>query len=97
MLRPQQLSPPPTPKAFATSTPGKLPTAERFEKMVHITTPTQQPERFTIPTKYIVKIKAKYYKLSFNGSDVEDFIKRPESIASIEECNERCLAMEIEF
>ncbi|MBW0549139.1 hypothetical protein O181_088854 [Austropuccinia psidii MF-1] len=97
MLRPQQPSPSPTPKTFATSTPGTLPRAARFAKRVHITTPTQQPERVTIPTRKIVKIKAKDYNLNFDGSDVEDFIKRAERIASIEGANERDLAMQIAF
>ncbi|MBW0527254.1 hypothetical protein O181_066969 [Austropuccinia psidii MF-1] len=76
MLRPQQPSPSPTPKTFATSTPGTLPRAARFSKRVHIKTPTQKPKRVTIPTRKIVKIKAKDYKLNFDGSDVEDCIKR---------------------
>ncbi|MBW0580040.1 hypothetical protein O181_119755 [Austropuccinia psidii MF-1] len=97
MLRPQQPSPSPTPKTFATSTPGTLPRAARFAKRVHITTPTQQPERATIPTRKIVKIKAKDYNLNFDGSDVEDFIKRAERIASIEGANESNLAMQIAF
>ena len=69
MLRPQQPSPSPTPKTFATSTPGTLPRAARFSKRVHITTPPQKPERVTIPTRKVVKLKAKYYGLNFNGSD----------------------------
>ncbi|MBW0580343.1 hypothetical protein O181_120058 [Austropuccinia psidii MF-1] len=97
MLRPQQPSPSPTPKGFTTSTPGTFPRAARFAKRVHITKPTQQPERATIPITNIVKIKAKYYKLNFDGSDVEDFIKRPERIASIERANERDLDMQIAF
>ncbi|MBW0543884.1 hypothetical protein O181_083599 [Austropuccinia psidii MF-1] len=86
MLRPQPLSASPTPKTFATSTPVT------FAKRVHIATPTQKPERVTIPTRKIVKIKANDYNLNFVGSDVEDFIKRAESIASIEGANERNLA-----
>ncbi|MBW0560788.1 hypothetical protein O181_100503 [Austropuccinia psidii MF-1] len=97
MLRPQQPSPSPTPKTFATSTPGTLPRAARFAKRVHITTPTQQPERVTISTRKIVKIKAKDYNLNFDGSDVEDFFKRAERIVSIEGANERDLAMQIAF
>ncbi|MBW0543350.1 hypothetical protein O181_083065 [Austropuccinia psidii MF-1] len=97
ILRPQKPSPSPTPKTFATSTPGTFPRAARFGKRVHITTPTQKPERATIPTRKIVKIKAKDYNLNFYGSDVEDFIKRAERIASIEGANERDLAMQIAF
>ncbi|MBW0532179.1 hypothetical protein O181_071894 [Austropuccinia psidii MF-1] len=97
ILRPQQPSPSPTPKTFATSTPGTLPRAAIFAKRVHITTPTQQPERATIPIRKIVKIKGKDFNLSFDGSDVEDFIKRAERIISIEGANERYLAMQIAF
>ncbi|MBW0490505.1 hypothetical protein O181_030220 [Austropuccinia psidii MF-1] len=97
MLRPQQPSPSPTPKTFATSTSGKFPRAARFSKRVHITTPTQQPERVTIPTRKIAKRKAKDYNLNFDGSDLEDFIKRAERIASIEGANERDFAMQIAF
>ncbi|MBW0576898.1 hypothetical protein O181_116613 [Austropuccinia psidii MF-1] len=97
MLRPQQPSPSPTPKTFETSTPGTFPRAARFEKRVHITTPTQQPERVTIPTRKIVQIKAKYYDLNFDGNDVEDFIKRAERIALIEGANKQDLAMQIPF
>ncbi|MBW0515956.1 hypothetical protein O181_055671 [Austropuccinia psidii MF-1] len=95
MLRPQKPSLSPTPKTFATFTPGTLPRAARFAKRVHITTPTQQHERLTIPTRKIVKIKAKYYNLNFDGSDVEDFIKRAKKIASIEGANERDSPMQI--
>ncbi|MBW0591550.1 hypothetical protein O181_131265 [Austropuccinia psidii MF-1] len=97
MLRPQKPSPSPTPKTLATSTPGTFPRAERFAKRVNITTPTQQPERATIPTRKIVKIKAKGYNLNFDESDVEDFIKHAERIASIEGANESDLAMQIAF
>ncbi|MBW0486806.1 hypothetical protein O181_026521 [Austropuccinia psidii MF-1] len=97
ILRPQQPSPSPTPKTFATSTPGKLPRAARFAKRVHITTPTQKPETVTIPIRNIIKTKAKDYSLNFDGSDVEDFIKRAERIALIEGENERDLAMQIAF
>ncbi|MBW0574632.1 hypothetical protein O181_114347 [Austropuccinia psidii MF-1] len=97
MIRPQQPSPSPTPKTFATSTPGTLPRAARFAKRVHITTPTQQPERVTIPKRKIVKTKENNYSLNFDGCDVEDFIKRAERIASIEGANERDLAMKIAF
>ncbi|MBW0524608.1 hypothetical protein O181_064323 [Austropuccinia psidii MF-1] len=74
-LRPQQPSPSPIPKTFATSTPGKFPRASIFSKRVHITTSTHKPEIVTIPIRKIVKIKAKDYNLNFDGSDVEDFIK----------------------
>ncbi|MBW0551107.1 hypothetical protein O181_090822, partial [Austropuccinia psidii MF-1] len=97
MLRPQQPSLSPTPKTFATSTPGTLPRAAIFEKRVHITTPTQQPERVTIPKRKIVKMKANDYNLNFDGSDSEYFIKRAERIVSIEGENERDLAMQIAF
>ncbi|MBW0525312.1 hypothetical protein O181_065027 [Austropuccinia psidii MF-1] len=97
LLRPQQPSPSPTPKKFATSTPGKLPIAARFEKRVYITTPTQQPERDKIPTSKIFKIKAKDNNLNFDESDVEDFIKRAERMESIEGANKRDLAMQIAF
>ncbi|MBW0469598.1 hypothetical protein O181_009313 [Austropuccinia psidii MF-1] len=95
MLRPQQPSPSPTTKTFATSTPGTFPREARFVKRVHITTPTQKPERVTIPTGKIVKIKVKNYSLNFDGSDVEDLIKRAEWIASIEGTNKRDLALQI--
>ncbi|MBW0541754.1 hypothetical protein O181_081469 [Austropuccinia psidii MF-1] len=97
MLRPQQPLPSPTPTTFVTSTPVKLPRATRFAKRVHIKTPTPQPERVTIPTRKISKIKAKDFNLNFYGRDVEDFIKRAERIASIEGANERDLAMKIAF
>ncbi|MBW0536928.1 hypothetical protein O181_076643 [Austropuccinia psidii MF-1] len=87
MLRPQKPSRSPTPKTFATSTPGTFPRAERFSKRVDITTSTQQPEIFTIPTRKIVKIKAIYNNLNFDGSDVKDFIKESERRASIEGAN----------
>ncbi|MBW0464829.1 hypothetical protein O181_004544 [Austropuccinia psidii MF-1] len=81
ILRPQQPSPSPIPKTFATFTPGTLPRAARFSKRVHITPLTQQPEIGTIPTRKIVKIKAKDYNLNFDGSDFENFIRRAERIA----------------
>ncbi|MBW0512489.1 hypothetical protein O181_052204 [Austropuccinia psidii MF-1] len=84
MLRPQQPSPSPIPKIFSTSTPGTLPRDTRFEKRVNITTPTQKPEEHTIPTRKIVKIKAKDHNISLDGNDFEDFIKRAERIAEIE-------------
>ncbi|MBW0581756.1 hypothetical protein O181_121471 [Austropuccinia psidii MF-1] len=96
-LRHQKPLPSPTPKTFATSTPGTLPRDARVSQRVHITTPTQKPEIATIPTRKIAKIKEKDYKLKFNGSYVENFIKRMERIASIEGSNERDLAMQIEF
>ncbi|MBW0564986.1 hypothetical protein O181_104701 [Austropuccinia psidii MF-1] len=83
MLRPQQPSPSPTPKTFETSTPGALPRAEKFAKRVHITTPTQQPERVTIPPRKIVQMKAKNHNLNLDGSDLEYSMKRAESIGSI--------------
>ncbi|MBW0482042.1 hypothetical protein O181_021757 [Austropuccinia psidii MF-1] len=97
ILRPQKPSPSPTLNKFSTSTPGILPRAERFPKSVHITKPTQKPERVTIPTRKIVKIKEKDYNLNFDGSYFGDFIKRSERIASIEGANEKNLAMKIEF
>ncbi|MBW0533150.1 hypothetical protein O181_072865 [Austropuccinia psidii MF-1] len=97
MLRPQKPSPSPTPKTFEKSTPGTLPRAAIFAKRLHITTPTQQPKRASIATRNIVKVKAKYYNLNFDGSYVEDFIKRAYRIASIEGANERDLAMQIAF
>ncbi|MBW0501853.1 hypothetical protein O181_041568 [Austropuccinia psidii MF-1] len=97
IFRPQKPSPSPTPKTFTTSIPGTLQRAARFAKMVHITTPTQQPERVTIPARKIVKIKAKDYNLNFYGIDVEYFIKRAERIESIEGANERDLVMKIAF
>ncbi|MBW0516766.1 hypothetical protein O181_056481 [Austropuccinia psidii MF-1] len=84
ILRPQKSSPSPNPKTFATATQATLQRAARFSKMLHITTPTQQPERVTLPTRRVVKMKANNYNLSFNGNELEDFIKRAESIASIE-------------
>ncbi|MBW0551986.1 hypothetical protein O181_091701 [Austropuccinia psidii MF-1] len=97
MLRPQKPSPSPTLKTFSTSPPGKFPRAERFSKRVHIKTPTQQSGRVTIPMRKILKIKAKDYNLNFDASDVEDFIKRAERIASIEGANERDIFMQIAF
>ncbi|MBW0504548.1 hypothetical protein O181_044263 [Austropuccinia psidii MF-1] len=97
MLRPQQPKPSPTPKTFITSIPAIFPIAERFAKRVNITTPTQQPERVTIPTRKIVKIKAKDYNLNSDGINVEDFIKRAERIASIQGSNEMDLAKQIAF
>ncbi|MBW0558630.1 hypothetical protein O181_098345 [Austropuccinia psidii MF-1] len=78
ILRPQKPSSSPTPNTFATYTPGTLPRAAIFAKRAHIKTPTQQPERVTIPIRNIVKIKAKYYNLKFDWSDVENFMKRSE-------------------
>ncbi|MBW0559915.1 hypothetical protein O181_099630 [Austropuccinia psidii MF-1] len=97
MLGPQKPSPSPTPKTFGTSAPGTLPRAARCAKRVHITTPTQLPERVTILTRDLVKLKAKDYNLNFDGSYVEDFIKRAERIASIEGANESDLAMQVAF
>ncbi|MBW0535134.1 hypothetical protein O181_074849 [Austropuccinia psidii MF-1] len=97
MLRPQQPSPSPTLRIFATSTPGTLPRATRVANREHITKSTQTTERVTITTIKIVKIKAKDYNINFDGSDVEDFIKRAERIASTEGANERDLIMQIAF
>ncbi|MBW0482909.1 hypothetical protein O181_022624 [Austropuccinia psidii MF-1] len=68
-----------------------------FQKMVYIITPAQQLKRVTIPTRKIFKIEAKDYSLKLDGSEVEDFIKRSERIASIEGANERDLSMQIAF
>ncbi|MBW0552108.1 hypothetical protein O181_091823 [Austropuccinia psidii MF-1] len=95
MLRPQQQSKSPTPKKFATPIPGTFPIPARFEKRVNIITPTQQPEIFTITTRKIFKRKAMDYNLKFDGSDVEEFIKKAEKIASIEGTNEMDLEMQI--
>ncbi|MBW0474291.1 hypothetical protein O181_014006 [Austropuccinia psidii MF-1] len=97
MLRPQQPSQSPTPKTFARFTPGTFPRAARFSNRVNITTPMQPAGRVTIHTRNIVKRKAKDYNLNFEGLDVEDFIKRAKRIVSMEEANERDLAMQIAF
>ncbi|MBW0572744.1 hypothetical protein O181_112459 [Austropuccinia psidii MF-1] len=97
MLRPQQPSPSPTLRIFATFTPGTFPRSARVANREHITKSTQKTERATITTRKIVKIKAKDYNVNFDGSDVEDFIKRAERIASTEGANERDLIMQIAF
>ncbi|MBW0523928.1 hypothetical protein O181_063643 [Austropuccinia psidii MF-1] len=73
------------------------PHQENCQDMQDLKKRTEKTERVTIPTRKIVKIKAKDYNLNFDGSDLEDFVKSSERIASIKGANERDLAMKIAF
>ncbi|MBW0550714.1 hypothetical protein O181_090429 [Austropuccinia psidii MF-1] len=86
-VRPEDSPISPTPGPRETSTPKTEQGSQSIPKKVFLfTTNHPSPLKKEIPkvTSPIVKIRAKYYNLVFDGNEVEKFIKRVEAAAEIE-------------
>ncbi|MBW0503885.1 hypothetical protein O181_043600 [Austropuccinia psidii MF-1] len=99
-VRPEDSPISPTPGPRATFTPATEPSTQNIPRRVFVTIPNDpSPLQHKVPRQEIplVKIKAKYYNLNFDGEEVEKFIKKVERIAQIEGETDEDLAMQMEF
>ncbi|MBW0519804.1 hypothetical protein O181_059519 [Austropuccinia psidii MF-1] len=99
-IRPEDSPIPPTPGPTATSTPETDPRIKNIPRRASVSTPNNPgslQQKVLKQERPVVKIKAKYYNLNFNGEEVEKFIKKVERIAQIAGGTDEDLEMKMAF
>ncbi|MBW0560577.1 hypothetical protein O181_100292 [Austropuccinia psidii MF-1] len=97
-VRPEDSPISPTPGPRATSTPATEPRSQNITRRAFVTTPNNPSplqQKFPRQERPVVKIKAKYYKLNFDGEELKKFIKKVERIAQIEGATDEDLPMQM--
>ncbi|MBW0583293.1 hypothetical protein O181_123008 [Austropuccinia psidii MF-1] len=99
-IRPEDSPISPTPGPRATSTPETNPRINNIPRRAFVSTPNNPSplqQKLLKKERPVVKIKAKYYNLNYNGEEVEKCIKKAKRIAQIEGETDEDLAMQMAF